>query len=397
MPNKKGRRQFGWVRKLPSGRHQASYIGRDGIRVTAPRTFNSKKEANGWLTLREAELLRGDVPVAQRGEVPFGPYAKEWIEQRPGLRLRTAYLYRWLLNAYLLPTFDGVNLVDLDAGSVRRWRATLLQRGVSATMVAKAYRLLRAIMMTAVDEDELIPRNPCRIRGAGTETPPERPVLTVSQVYALADEMPLRLRALILVATFASLRFGEAAALRRADLDVDGGTVHVRRAYSEIAGQGLVVGPPKSKAGVRKVALPASVLVDLREHLKKYVGRSADALLFTGAKGAALRRGNFNQLVRWRDAVARVGVPGLHFHDLRHTGNTLAADSGVSTKNLMARMGHDSERAALIYQHTTAKADRLIADVLDAQLRGERPTPGDGPADDDDDGEGSAGVPAARR
>lgn len=110
--------------------------------------------------------------------------------------------------------------------------------------------------------------------------------------------------------------------------------------------------------------------------------------MFTGLNGATLRRGNFNQLVRWRAVVAEIGVPDLHFHDLRHTGNTLAADAGVSTRNLMARMGHDSERAALIYQHITAKADRLIANVLDAQLReehGERRS-------DDDDGDGTAGV-----
>lgn len=75
--------------------------------------------------------------------------------------------------------------------------------GVSDTMLAKAYRLLRAILMTAVD-DELISRNPCRIRGAGNESPAERPILTVEQVYMLADEMPERLRALILAATSAA-------------------------------------------------------------------------------------------------------------------------------------------------------------------------------------------------
>jgi integrase len=64
-----------------------------------------------------------------------------------------------------------------------------------------------------------------------------------------------------------------------------------------------------------------------------------------------------------------MGLPGLHFHDLRHTRNTLAADMGVSLRNLMARMGHDNERAALIYQHKSATADRQIGDDLDALLR----------------------------
>jgi integrase len=73
-------------------------------------------------------------------------------------------------------------------------------------------------------------------------------------------------------------------------------------------------------------------------------------------------RGNFNTLVRWIDTVAKLGVPGLHFHDLRHTGNLLAAETGVSTRDLMARMGHDDMRAALIYQRATSEADRRIAD-----------------------------------
>jgi hypothetical protein len=77
---------------------------------------------------------------------------------------------------------------------------------------------------------------------------------------------------------------------------------------------------------------------------------------------------NFNPLVGWLEAVEAIGEPGLHFHDLRHTGNTLAAATGVSTRDLMARMGHDSMNAAIIYQHATREADRVIADGLDARL-----------------------------
>lgn len=83
-----------------------------------------------------------------------------------------------------------------------------------------------------------------------------------------------------------------------------------------------------------------------RWHARKFAARvqattgdsgGPSSLVFTGPNGATLRQGNFNKLVRWSTVVAEVGVPGLHFHDLRHTGNTLAADAGVSTRNLMAR------------------------------------------------------------
>jgi integrase len=79
-----------------------------------------------------------------------------------------------------------------------------------------------------------------------------------------------------------------------------------------------------------------------------------------------------------------MGLAALHFHDLRHTGNTLAAQSGASLADLKARMGHDSDRATLIYQHATRDADRRIADALDARVRAERP--------DSDDDDGAAGV-----
>jgi hypothetical protein len=98
---------------------------------------------------------------------------------------------------------------------IREWRAALLAGGVSESMAAKAYRLLRAVLMTAVNEDELLRRNPCRIPGADQEQPAERPVLTLTQVTALADAMEERHRALILTTTFGCLRWGEVTALQR--------------------------------------------------------------------------------------------------------------------------------------------------------------------------------------
>jgi integrase len=99
---------------------------------------------------------------------------------------------------------------------------------------------------------DLIRRNPCRIQGAGSETPDERPVLTVAEVLDLAERVPDRFRAMILVAAFGTVRYGEASGLQRADLDLDAGTVFVRRILTEARGTGLVLGPPKSRAGLRR-------------------------------------------------------------------------------------------------------------------------------------------------
>jgi hypothetical protein len=85
--------------------------------------------------------------------------------------------------------------------------------------------------------------------------------------------------------------------------------------------------------------------------------------------GQPLRRGNFNPAVKWAAIRDQLGVPDLHLHDLRHTGNTLAAQSGASLRDLMTRMGHDSPAAALIYQHSSRASDAAIAAALDARLR----------------------------
>lgn len=97
--------------------------------------------------------------------------------------------------------------------------------------------------------------------------------------------------------------------------------------------------------------------------------------MFCGAKGTVLHRSNFDKAARWREATAAAGVPALHFHDLRHTGNTFAAATGASTKESMARMGHASPRAALIYQHATRERDDAIAQALSDMVKRTRPGP----------------------
>jgi len=130
---------------------------------------------------------------------------------------------------------------------------------------------------------------------------------------------------MILVTAFATLRWGEVTALRRRDVAPDGSWVRVSFAHTEVVGRGVVVGPPKSRAGVRTVAVPAAIRPEIVKHLMTYVDPALDALVFTGPKGGALRRAHFNNLTRWVETVRELGALGLHFHDLRYTGNLLAA------------------------------------------------------------------------
>src|SRR6185437_13270063 len=124
-----------------------------------------------------------------------------------------------------------------------------------------------------------------------------------------------RYRALVLLATFASLRWGEATALRRCDLDLNRATVRIRAAFVERSTGEIILGPPKSDAGRRTVGIPQAILPDLRDHLAVYVKPEPSALAFPGVRGGPLRRGNFNRSAAWPHAVEALGVPGLHFHD----------------------------------------------------------------------------------
>ena len=364
-----GKRHFGAVRKLPSGRWQVRYYSPDGLRRAAPETFERKGDAARWLAELETEIAKGQWRDPERAEQLLTEYAATWIKERPGLRPRTIELYEGLLRRQIAPHFEGVTLAKIDnnPAAVRSWRAELLSAGVSVSVLAKAYRLLRAVLHTAVDDD-VIRRNPCRIKGADQEHAAERPTLTAGQVAALARLMPPRLVALVMLATYASLRWGELAALRRADLDLDAATVRIERTQVEVGGR-VTEGPTKSRAGKRVVAFPPALVPLLRRHLAQYVGEEPTALVFTGPTGARLRRNNFGKLAGWSEAVTAVGAPGLHFHDLRHTGNAFAAKvPGTTIRDLMGRMGHDSTRAAMIYLHGSPGADRLIADALPIEL-----------------------------
>jgi integrase len=136
------------------------------------------------------------------------------------------------------------------------------------------------------------------------------------------------------------------------------------------------VGDPKSQAGKRVIVLPGFLAVDVRRHLDWFAAKEPDGLLFVGERGAPFRRSTFGR--RWRKARAAVGLsPNFRFYDLRHTGNTLAADTGAKLKDLMVRAGQSSQKAQLIYQHSTLEHQRQLAESIDAHVRDRRSSGGD--------------------
>jgi integrase len=310
------RRTFGTIRQLPSGRWHARFRDRDGQHKNAPRTFATKAEAGRWLSQTQADIERGEFVDPHVGKVALAEYSALWISTRlvrgRPLSPRTIQLYRWQLRKHILPTLGKIELRHLEARSARVWFGCLSgPDGPGRPTAAKCYRLLRAIMQTAV-EDGLIARNPCAIRGAGREEQPtQRPMITIAQLNALADAVGDRWRCLVELAAWCGLRFGELAALRKNRIDIQSGTVSVVESAAVLAGGVRYVGPPKSDAGRREVAIPPHILPTVINHLERFSEPGPDGLVFVGPRGGVLSSANFGADV-WRPSCRLRRPQRLH-------------------------------------------------------------------------------------
>ena len=339
------KRVRGSIRRLPSGRWQVRYTGLDGLRYTLEQTHRTKSEAEAAYAIVAADMATGRWVDPSLAGVTFGTYASRWVTERAGISGRTRELYSTLLRLHLAPFLGQVQLRHVSPSVVRRWHQGRLDAGVGGSTLAKSYRLLRSVMATAVD-DEVILRNPCRIKGAGSEVASERPILTPVEVARLAEVIEPRYRLVVLLAVYGSLRWGELMGLQRNDLDLDVMTLAVRRSVSEVGGR-LVVKSPTSRSGLRTIALPLGLRLDVEDHLDRFAEKGQEGRLFVGQRGNTLHRSNWTSV--WTAARTAAELdPRVHLHDLRHTGNHFAAASGASTRELMHRMGHASMRAALI-------------------------------------------------
>lgn len=429
---KPARSELGSVRRLPSGRYQASYRT-NGERFTGPRTFHTKDEALGWLAEERADRLRGTWRDPRQGDINLADYLSDWLASRQ-LADRTRVSYIQVLERWVLPRLTGSNRASVELGLlnlgqltptvIRRWyslmaenahvaaleRLTFVPKGHPARVWARAtgreiadtgvippsilrawkragqplpspqlrpsaggiepgratavraYQVLHAALADAAS-DGLILENPCRIAGAATHRPRERGTVTPAEVVLLAENMPQRLRAAVYVAAWSGLRYGELFALARRHVNLTTGVVTVERA---LTAHGNPNGLTKTKGSVRRVTLPDFVVDELRAHINSFTKDSPDALVFsTESGGPIVSRALSLTFKRAREAVGR---PELHWHDLRHTGATLAYMAGATVKDVQRRLGHTTTRAAMIYAHAADDSDRTIAEKLNAEF-----------------------------
>ncbi len=334
---------------------------RIGARV-ATKTFARRQDADRWARTMDADVVTGTAIDPRAGKELLSHYAARWLSTRRvdghPLAPRTAELYRDLLERHIEPVFGAVPLSQVRTDAVRAWHANLAER-VSPLQAAKAYRLFRGILKTAVD-DRLLAENPCRISGAGKERTGERRFVAPEEILRFADTIDKRYRALVLIAAFGGLRLGELLALRRRNFDARARTLIVEEQAVQLRSGARVLTSPKTAAGRRTVHLPRVAAEALQRHLEVFVDSRADAIVFTGPE-------------RWtvtpRHAVHRV-APGTGGQRHRGAHDPRPAALGCDARGLD---GSEHERAhGAARPRVTASRAPVSARGVDARSRHRR-------------------------
>jgi integrase len=352
------------VRKR-DGRWQARYRGPDG-RERA-QTFARKVDAERWLDTARGQLARGEWIDPADGRTTFADYVTGW-QAAQLVRESTASQIASHVRAHLEPRWGDRPLATITRADVQAWVAELAGREppLSPTYIEGLYRRFAAIMRSAAD-DRLIGATPCRrIRLPEREHRRVAP-LPHASIAAIAERMPARARATVLVATGSGLRQGEILGLTLDRVDFLRGSIRVDRQMVTVDGVGPVLRPPKTKASVRTVPVGRAVTELLAAHLAEFP--AVDGLIFTSPAGGPWRRSRFGTV--FADARDAADVrDGVRFHDLRHFYASMLIEAGEGPQVVKDRLGHASITETFdTYGHLFPKADDRTRAASDDALR----------------------------
>ena len=399
----------GTITKRKDGRyHAAAYVYRpDGTRTRKFVYGKTREEVADKLTEMQ-EMTRQGIPAAS-STMAFGDYLTSWLAAIAPERLKPATLnsYEGLTRLYIRPALGKKRLNRLSPTDVRlfltEFKSACLcclrgadkerpedkrtccavgrccERRPSARTVQYVHAVLRSALQQAIRE-ELIARNVARIVETPTVTPKEVRPLDVGEVKALLKTArPHRVYALWLLLISTGLRRGEALALTWSDVDLNAGTLRVRRNVQRIRRE-LIFGTPKTMRSLRTVSLPRRCVQALTEHRaaqereRKIAGQKwmptpgqPAGLIFTTSTGRVIDPRGLNRMltILCRDAkVRRVRV-----HDLRHTCASLLLAQGVDARTIMETLGHSTITMTLdTYAHVMGTTLRAAADQMDDAL-----------------------------
>ncbi len=342
-------------------RHTRSYFEARWIDKGAKRSksFQRKLDADRFVDKINAEQGAGTYVDPRAGLVPFDVWAERWWANTSHLRPSSRARSDSILHGRLVPHFVGTPLSAIRPSDVTSYVKQLEREGLAPGSIRKVFNVLRSVMGAAV-EDDLIRKNPCAGAKLAAAAPAEMRFLSPEEISGLVAEIPDEYRALVLVAAYGGLRFGELAGLHVRDVDFLRRRVTVRESLVDVGGR-LYAGPTKT-GRLRSVSLPPGIIDALSVRIGK--DRAADEYVFTSPAGGPLRRSTFRTRV-WLPALQRAGLQGLRFHDLRHTAAALAIAQGAHPKAIQERLGHKTVATTMdLYGHLLPALDEQLADRL---------------------------------
>ena len=267
---KNGRKSLYW---------RARYEDPSGKLVS--KTFERKIDAERFLVAIEADVMRGEYVDPRLGTVTLADWSDQWMRTTVHLKPKTRVGYESLLRKWVLPSFGGVKLANLQPVHVRQWISDMTGQGLSPSRVRQSYRLLSAMLGSAVESGYLA-KTPC----IGVKLPrlpkTDIVILRPEQVDVLARSVADSYRVLIYLLGYGGLRWGEAAALRRGRCDLLRSRIEVAESLAEVNGVHHF-GTTKTHER-RHVRLPAFLVEMLAQHLAD-LPSDPDALVFTAARG----------------------------------------------------------------------------------------------------------------
>ena len=343
------------IAKRPDGRWRARYRGPDG--KERAKHFSRKIDAQRWLDAATSAVVTGHWTDPSQGRITVGDWSQRWAQAQSHLKPSTRVRYAGLLRVQVLPTWGPVPLSRVTHADVAAWVADLGARGLAASTVRQAHRVLALLLDLAV-RDGRLPRNPAAGVGLPRAARGEPRFLSHPQVDALAGAAGEN-RLPILVLAYCGLRFGELAALRVRRVDLLRRRLEVAESVTEVGGR-AVFGTPKTHQR-RSVPLPRSLVAGMTAHL---AGRAPDDFAFPAPRGGVLLLRNWRREV-FNPAAAAAGIEDLTPHDLRHTAASLAVAAGGNVKAVQRLLGHASAAmtldiyAGLFDDDLDAVADRL--------------------------------------
>jgi len=334
------------------------------------RTFPRKVDADRFLTTVEHGMLTGSYVDPAAGKVTFKEYAEQWRAGQVHRPTTTAHV-ETMLRRHAYPVLGDRPLAGIRPSEVQAWVKRLTtdsadRRRLAPATVGVVHGIVAAIFKAAV-RDRKLAGSPCE----GIKLPKREPrkiePLSTETVRTLAETVPARYRALVVLAAGTGLRQGEAFGLTLDRVDFLRRTLTVDRQLILVPGRGPFHAPPKTTASHRTVPLPQVVAEALAEHLRA-VRVEPGGLLFTTPTGEALRRTAFSANV-WRPAARRAGVEGVVFHELRHYYASLLIRHAESVKVVQARLGHATAAETLdTYSHLWPDSEDRTREAVDDVL-----------------------------